>query len=72
MGEQQVDPVEFGKLLGSMEHLTSSINTLTLKVETLENRLNTGKGFVLGLTLAAAGVGGSVGAFAHRIFDAMK
>lgn len=65
----EIDLVEFGKLLGSMEHLTASINTLTAKVETLENRLNTGKGFVLGLTLAAAGIGGGVGAFAHKFFD---
>lgn len=67
-----VDPVEFGKLLGSMEHLTNSINTLTSKVETLEERLNTGKGVVFGLTIAAAGVGGSVGAFAHRILENIK
>lgn len=67
-----IDPVEFGKLMGSMEHLTASINTLTAKVETLEERLNTGKGVVVGLTLAAAGVGGSVGAFAHKIFEVVK
>lgn len=68
----QIDPVEFGKLLGSMEHLTSAISTLTTKVETLEERLNTGKGFVLGLTIAAAGIGGGVGAFAHKILEGIK
>lgn len=67
-----IDPVEFGKLLGSMEHLTASITTLTTKVAALEERLNTGKGVVFGLTLAAAGVGGSVGAFAHKVFEVVK
>lgn len=68
----QIDPVEFGKLVGSMEHLTTAISTLTTKVETLEEKLNTGRGFVLGLTIAAAGIGGGVGAFAHRLFDGVK
>lgn len=68
----QIDPVEFGKLLSSMNHLTSSITTLTAKVETLEDRLNTGKGMVLGLAIASAGIGGSVGAFAHKIMDVVK
>lgn len=67
-----IDPVEFGKLVGSMEHLTNSINTLTLKVEILEGKLNTGRGFVLGLVLAAAGIGGGVGAFAHRLFETVR
>lgn len=68
----EIDPVEFGKLLGSMEHLTASINTLTNKVETLEEKLNTGRGFILGLTLAAASVGGTIGATAHKFIDAFK
>ena len=72
MGEQPIDPVEFGRLLGSMEHLTSSITVLTEKVELLEARLNTGKGVIFGLTIAAAGIGGSVGAFAHRFLDILK
>ncbi len=67
-----VDPVEFGRLLGSMEHLTNSIQDLTAKVDALEERLNTGRGVILGITLAAAGVGGGVGAFAHRLFEVMK
>jgi hypothetical protein len=68
----EIDPVEFGKLIGSMQHLTTSITTLTEKVETLENKLNTGRGFILGLTIAAAGVGGSVGAYIHKIGDILK
>ena len=72
MPENEIDPVEFGRLLGSMEHLTNSITTLTEKVEELENRLNTGKGMAIGLLFAAAGVGGSVGAFAHKILEVMK
>jgi hypothetical protein len=68
----EIDPVEFGKLIGSMQHLTTSITTLTEKVETLENKLNTGRGFILGMTIAAAGVGGSVGAYIHKIGDILK
>ena len=67
-----VDPVQFGRLIGGMEHLTASITDLTQKVESLEARMNTGKGFVFGLTIAAAGAGGAVGAFAHRILDGIK
>jgi len=68
----EIDPVEFGKLIGSMQHLTTSITTLTEKVETLENKLNTGRGFILGLTIAAAGVGGSVGAYMHKLGEILK
>lgn len=67
-----VDPVEFGRLLGSMEHLTTSIQELTVKVDSLEERLNTGKGFVIGITLAAAGIGGGIGAFAHKFLEVLK
>ena len=68
----EINPVEFGKLIGSMEHLNDAIADLTEKVESLEERMNTGKGFVMGLTLAAAGAGGAMGAFAHRILESIK
>lgn len=71
MGDQ-IDPVEFGKLLGSMEHLAGSITSLTEKVEALEARLNTGRGMAMGVMFAAAGIGGGVGAFAHKILDVVK
>jgi len=72
MPNEEMNPVEFGKLISSVDHLTTAVTSLTEKVAGLEARLNTGRGFAIGLGIAIAGIGGSVGAFAHKILEVIK
>jgi len=67
-----IDPIQFGELLGSMKHLTKAVEDLTTDVIELKAKLNTGKGMAMGLLVAAAGIGGTVGAIAHKFFDVLK
>ena len=68
----EIDPVEFGKLLGQVEAIAKSVDTLTVKVEGIEKKLNKGRGFIAGLTLATAAIGGGIGAFVHKIMENVK
>lgn len=72
MSNEEMNPVEFGKLISSVDHLTGAVTTLTEKVAEMEARLNTGQGFAIGLVIAAAGIGGSIGAFAHKILEVIR
>lgn len=58
MGDD-VDPVEFGKLLQSVSTLTEKVDKLTTKVDALESTLTGGKGMIAGLMIAAGGIGAS-------------
>lgn len=53
----EIDPVEFGKLLSSVETLTSAVMNLTTEVDVLKVQLSGGKGVIAGLLLAAGGIG---------------
>jgi hypothetical protein len=67
-----IDPVQFGKLIGSVEALTKAVNDLTSDVIILKEKLNTGRGVAIGLLIASAGIGGTVGAFAHKLLEVVK
>lgn len=54
-----IDPVEFGKLLQSVSTLTEKVDALSEKVGVLESMLTGGKGMVAGLMIAAGGIGAS-------------
>jgi len=69
---EELDKVQFGRLIESVERLTASVGKLTNDIENINARMNTGKGLAVGLIVASAGIGGSVGAFAHKILEMMK
>ena len=54
--------LEIGKLISSVKTLELSVNRLTNKVASMEQKYNTGRGILMGLILAAGSLGGSVGA----------
>ena len=58
----EVDPVEFGKLLQAVDTLTVNVTSLTTQVAELRNTLSGGKGVMMGFMIAAGGVG----AAAHK------
>ncbi len=66
MADSEFNAVDFGKMIATVEQNTMALGTLTEKVTELEKQLNTGRGMLLGITLAAGGVGGTFGALAHR------
>lgn len=53
----EIDPVEFGKLISSVESLTTAVTMLTSEVDVLKSQLTGGKGVIAGLLLAAGGLG---------------
>ena len=57
MSSDDIDPVEFGKLIQAVETLTTSVATLTADVDALSAQLTGGKGIVVGLLIAAGGLG---------------
>lgn len=62
------DPVEFGKLIQSVETLTSQVATLATKVEEMSNQMTGGKGLIAGMMLAAGGIGAGASELFSRIF----
>lgn len=68
MSQHEIDPVEYGRLLASVDKLTKSVEILSGQVQDITNRLNTGKGAVLGMMMAAGGIGASVTEAIKHVF----
>lgn len=62
-----INPVQFGKLIGTMDQLESSVRILSTKVDNLMETKNRGIGILSGVTLA----GGAVGALLHKIGETL-
>ena len=53
----QIDPVQFGQLISTVEGLAEDVQTLRVEVRRLEDKMSTGKGIIIGLFfLAGAGL----------------
>ena len=64
-----IDPIEYGRLLESVETLTVSVNKLSGEVQVITERLNTGKGVIFGLMIAAGGLGAGVSETIKHLFS---
>jgi len=53
----EIDPVQFGKLISSVETLKEDVKELSGQVHALNAQITGGKGMVAGLLLAAGGLG---------------
>lgn len=53
----EIDPIQFGRLLNSVETLTEQVAELDKKVDTLNSQITGGKGVIMGLLITAGGVG---------------
>lgn len=53
----EIDPIEFGRLLASVENLNRKIDTLTQDVDELKEKFSGGKGILIGIALASGGIG---------------
>ena len=63
-----IDPIEFGKLLQAVSNLTRKVDVLTDEVDSLKNTMSGGKGVMIGLMIAAGGLGAGVSHLMDRIF----
>lgn len=54
---EQISPVEFGKLLNAVEHMTKEVESLRDEVSTMKEQMTGARGVAVGLMLAAGGVG---------------
>lgn len=54
----EIDPVEFGKLIQAMATLTASVEKLNTEMESMKR----GKFILYGMLIAAAGAGGTISA----------
>lgn len=66
---ENIDLIEYGKLLAAVSSLTESCEALTIKVDSITERLNTGKGVIFGMMLAAGGLGAGVTDVLSRLFE---
>lgn len=60
-----LDPVEFGRLIQSVDNLTITVNEIKTDVASLKETRDRGWGILAGITLVAGGLGAS----AHTLFE---
>jgi hypothetical protein len=60
--------LETGRLTQAVETLTTEVNLLRIKMESIEGQVNKGKGLMVGLFLAAGGIGAAVSTAFHKLF----
>ena len=53
----EIDPILYGKLVQSVETLTKTVEAIEDKVDALTAQMQGGRGIVVGLMLAAGGLG---------------
>jgi len=68
----EVDKILFGKLIEEVHQLTETQNALVVKVDCIEKKLQTGRGIVIGLFLAAGAVGSTAGVFANNFIKLLS
>lgn len=56
----EIDPVQFGKLINAVETLEENVKELSAQVQSLNAQITGGKGVVMGLLIAAGGVGAAI------------
>ena len=67
MGDERFDAVQFGRLIESVERLTTSVKTLSDDIESLKDTRSKGWGILTGVALAAGGIGSISHTIAERI-----
>ena len=63
-----IDPVQFGQLVSSVQTLTTEVGALRVQVAELKSQLTGGKGIIAGLLLAAGGIGAGASHALDKLF----
>jgi len=64
----EIDPQEFGRLVGAVETLVKQVNHMSREIDEIRNAMSTGKGLVAGLVIAAGGIGAGATHLIEKIF----
>jgi len=56
----EIDPVQFGKLINAVETLEENVKELSGQVQSLNAQITGGKGVIMGLLIAAGGAGAAI------------
>jgi len=63
-----IDPIQFGKLMNAVETLESNVTKLSGQVDELQHQITGGKGIAIGLMITAGGLGaGATKLFEHLL-----
>lgn len=65
---EDINPVEFGKLLNAVQTLTAEVESLRGDVGSLKEQLTGAKGVAWGLMFAAGGIGAGASHLMDKIF----
>ena len=66
--KKDFDPVQFGRLIQSVETLTGELKLMSQKVDDLTHQMTGSKGIIVGLLIAAGGVGATASEAIKHLF----
>lgn len=61
----EIDKIEYGKLLKQMEHLSAQVDSLAKEVATLKSSMNKGWGVIVGMAMV-------IGLFLNDIVEGIR
>lgn len=64
----EIDPVEFGKLVQAVETMSIQMDSLTTQVDQLKQTISGGRGLILGIVIAAGGMGAAASKLVESMF----
>lgn len=65
---RRMDDRLIGELTATVNNLTKQVEAMQTRLDTLNNTVNTGRGFLFGLLLAAGGLGAGMSQILERVF----
>ena len=64
----EIDPQEFGRLVGAVETLVGQVAHMAREIDEIRNVMNRGKGVVIGMLIAAGGLGAGATHILDKLF----
>ena len=63
-----IDPQQFGQLIEAVARLSAQVDHMAAEFDKITNDLSRGKGIIVGITLAAGGIGAGATHLLEKIF----
>ncbi|MBU6232304.1 hypothetical protein KGP36_06755 [Patescibacteria group bacterium] len=68
---RRIDDQQLGQLMAKVEILIENQRTMQTKMEEMQGKLNTGRGWLIGVVMAAGALGAGTGHLIQRGLEAM-